>query len=193
VLYLSCSADTAIPEMADLAGCRTVDRAPAGTAPELRFLEPWGPFDVGESLPLPVDDGSLHTRGVRLALAGAETVAVDGDGEPALVRAAIGGGTVVTCAYPLELLLAGLPDAHGPDDRSWGVYAGIAEVAGIAGTTGHPDAVAGVLLGDTGSLTVVTNHGQEDLALTVTLPDGTTADVTVPAFGDAVVEGGLPG
>jgi endo-1,4-beta-mannosidase len=192
VLYLSCSADTAIPEMSGFAGCRIGDRAPAGRSITLRFVEAWGPFAAGETLDLPGDDGSLHTRGVRLVLSGADVVAVDQDGEPALVRAMVGEGTVVTSAYPVELLLAGAPDAHGPDDRSWGIYDGLADLAGVAKVTGHPDAVAGVLLGATGSLTVVTNHGPTDLMLHVALPEGATKDTAVPACGYALLEGGSP-
>ncbi|MGZ4132428.1 MAG: glycoside hydrolase 5 family protein [Actinomycetota bacterium] len=191
VLWLSCSADSAIPEMEAFAGCRLADRAPEGPA-TLRFAQPWGPFAGGDTLDLPAGDGSLHTRGVRLASRGAEVVATDGHGEPAIVRAATGGGTVVTCAYPVELLLAGLPDAHGPEDRSWGLYDGLVDLAGLVRPTGHPDAVAGVLLGETGSLTVVTNHGPTDLALTVTLPDGASVDAAIPAHDDVVLEGGLP-
>jgi hypothetical protein len=192
VLWLSCSADSAIPEMETFAGCRLADRAPESPA-TLRFVQGWGPFQSGETLDLPAGDGSLHTRGARLALRGAEVVATDGYGQPVIVRAAIGGGTVVTCAYPVELLLAGVPDAHGPNDRSWGLYDGLVDLAGLTRPTGHPDAVAGVLLGATGSLTVVTNHGPDDLSLTVTLPDGARVDTAIPAHGEVVLEGGPPG
>jgi hypothetical protein len=112
-----------------LAGCRILDRAPADRPVVLSFVEPWGPFRPGDRLELPVWDGTLETRGARLALAGAEPVALGADGEPALVVAERGAGHAVTCAYPVELLLAAVPDAHGPTDRSWGIYAGLADVA----------------------------------------------------------------
>ncbi|MGE5226323.1 MAG: glycoside hydrolase 5 family protein [Planctomycetaceae bacterium] len=190
-LWLSCSADSAIPEMEAFAGCRLADRAPEGPA-TLRFAQAWGPFAAGDTLDLPAGDDSLHTRGARLLVHGADVVATDDHGEPAIVRAAAGVGSVVTCAYPVELLLAGLPDAHGPEDRAWGLYDGLLDLAGLPRITGHPDAVAGVVLGETGSLTVVTNHGPTDLALTVALPDGAQVDATVSAYGDVVLEGGLP-
>ena len=106
VLYISCSADVAIPEMDELAGCRLMDRAPAARTPVLRFVRPWGPFRSGEELELPPGDARLATRGVRLQPSDAETVAVDGDGLPALLVASRGSGAAVTCAYPVETLLA---------------------------------------------------------------------------------------
>jgi hypothetical protein len=183
VLYLSCSADTAIPEMTSFAGCRIADRAPAGRPTALRFVADWGPFAPGDTLELPDWNGDLQTRGVRLAVDAAQTVAVDTDGAPALVVATVGTGTTVTCAYPVELLLAGVPDAHGPGDASWGLYDGLAKLAGIAQPTRDPDVTAGVLLGEGGSLTVVTNHASSARELMVTSPDGTTHPVSLEPYG----------
>jgi hypothetical protein len=176
-LYLSCSADVAIPEMDDLAGCRLVDRAPADRPAVLRFVADWGPFRAGDELALPAWDGSLSTRGARLAPADAQPIAMDAGDEPALVVAERGSGRAVTCAYPIELLLAGVPDAHGPFDRSWGIYAGLAELAGVTGlvSVAHPDVSAGTLLGSRGGVTALTNHGASALDLEVRLPSETTA------------------
>ncbi len=187
VIYLSCSAETAIPEMDAFAGCRIGDRAPAD-APVLRFVTPWGPFPAGDALPLPGWDGELHTRGVRLHQSDAETIAVDAHGEPALVMARRGAGSVVTCAYPIELLLATVPDAHGPADRSWGIYDGLAKLAGIRQVTGHPDVTAGELRGPGGTITVLTNHGPVPVSVAATPPDGEPVRVDLEAFGFAVLE-----
>jgi hypothetical protein len=133
-------------------------------------VQPWGPFREGDELALPAPpDRSLRTRGVRLALAGATVVAVDAEGEPALVVAERGPGRAVTCASPVELLLADTPDAHGPDDRTWGLYAGLADLAGARGParTGHPDVVAGTLSGTRGALTVLTNHAPTPVDVTL--------------------------
>jgi hypothetical protein len=188
VLYLSCSAESAIPEMDAFAGCRIADRASASEPPMLRFVAPWGPFPVGHALALPAWDGELHTRGVRLLPSDAETIAVDADGEPALVVARRGDGAVVTCAYPIELLLATVPDAHGPGDTSWGIYAGLATLAGIQQVTGHPDVTAGELRGPSGTITVLTNHGPVAVGVTATLPDGRRSPVELEPFGFALLE-----
>jgi beta-galactosidase len=183
VLYVSCSADVAIPGMDLLAGCRIADRAAADRPAVLRFVTRWGPFRRGDELELPGDDGTLATRGVRLALAGAEVVAVDAEGSPALAVAVRGPGRAVTCAYPIELLLASVPDAHGPGDRAWGLYAGIAELAsaGIADRPrgDHPDVTVGSLRGPRGGAAVLTNHGPTDARVTLRLPGGAHAPCLV--------------
>ncbi len=172
VLYISCCADVAIPEMAQLAGCSPADRAPVDRPPVLRFVERWGPFQPGQVLELPPWDGDPLTRGIRLSLDGAETLAVDAGGDPALVLAERGAGRVVTCAYPVELLQATVPDAHGFRDRTAGLYSGLAALAGIAAVTGHPDVTAGRLSGPGGGILALTNHGPSPLEVDVALPEG---------------------
>ena len=184
VLYLSCSADVAIPEMDELAGCRIADRAPADRAAVLRFTRPWGPFRADDELALPPGDGTLATRGVRLRASQADIVAVDADGHPALVSVRRGRGTAVTCAYPVEALLAGAPDAHGPHDRSWGLYAGLAWLleTSAAVSCDHPDVTLGDLRGPSGGLATVTNHSDRAVATTIRLPeDATRADRIGPS------------
>lgn len=173
-LWLSCSADVAIPGMAELLGCRIVDRAPADRPAVLRFVRDWGPFARGDELQLPAGAGTLETRGVRLAAPEADVVAVDADGGPALVATRRGRGWAATCAFPVELLLAGAPDAHGPGDRSWGLYRGLAALAGVAepASVGHPDVTTGMLRGPAGGLVAVTNHGPAALRVELRLPEG---------------------
>lgn len=208
VLYVSCSGDVAIPDMEGLAGCRIADRAPVDGPAVLRFVVPWGPFRPGDELVLPAWDGELGTRGVRLAPAGARPVAVDAAGAPALVVAERGTGRAVTCAYPVELLLAGRPDAHGPADRSWGLYAGLADLADVRSEAGvdDPDVVTGVLHGAQGSCASLTNHGARAVEAELRLPeevvrprllgpggetpletDGRTAPVPLESHGAAIV------
>lgn len=208
VLYVSCSADVAIPEMDDLAGCRLGDRAAGGRRAVLRFVKPWGPFAPGDVLTLPPADGTLATRGVHLRLTDAEPVALDADGEPAMVVATRGSGRAVTCAFPIEALLAAVPDAHGPDDRSWGIYAGLADLAEARGPVlaQHPEVTTGTLLGPEGALTAVTNHGPDPVDAALRWPGGVrraavagpggrsalsveedAATVTLHAYGAAIV------
>jgi hypothetical protein len=177
VLYVSCSADVAIPEMSELTGCRLADRAPAGRARVLRFVRSWGPFHAGEELRLPLGGPTLAERGVRLRASDAETVAVDTEGEPALVVARRGSGAAVTCAYPVETLLASQPDAHGPDDRSWGLYAGLAALLGTRDTVScdDPDVTLGQLRGPQGGIVTVTNHSDRRLVTSLRLPEGGAA------------------
>jgi endo-1,4-beta-mannosidase len=175
VLYVSCSADVAIPEMGELAGCRLADRAPLARAAVLRFVRPWGPFASGDELALPAGDGELASRGVRLRVSDAEVVAVDADGHPAIVSARRGPGRAVTCAYPVETLLASVSDAHGPADRTWGLYAGVADLLGDAAGAGasHPDVTIDEVRGPSGSLVTATNHSDASVTTSVRLPGAT--------------------
>jgi hypothetical protein len=183
VLYVSCSADVAIPEMDELAGCRLADRAPADRAPVLRFVRPWGPFAGGDELELPLGDGRLASRGVRLRVSDADVVAVDDDGKPALVVARRGSGAAVTCAYPVETLLAAVPDAHRPADRTWGLYAGLHELLTSREGAGcdHPDVTVGELRGPSGGVVTATNHSDDRLTVSVRLPAGASSATRVAA------------
>jgi hypothetical protein len=190
VLYVSCSADVAIPEMDELAGCRLADRAPLDRAPVLRFVRPWGSFAAGEELVLPEGDGELASRGVQLRASGADTVAVDGDGRPALLAARRGTGTAVTCAYPVETLIAATPDAHGPGDPCWGLYAGLAALLPkpvLAGSD-HPDVTVGELRGPAGGLVTATNHSSASVTAAVRMPEASTVQRVTP---DGTVEAAL--
>jgi hypothetical protein len=191
ILYLSCSADVAIPELDELAGCRLLDRASVERPPVLRFIRPWGPFVSGDELELPAGTSELASRGVRLATSDAETVAVDLDDGPALVVASRGGGAVVTCAYPVETLLATAPDAHRSGDRSWGLYAGLVRLLGAsdAARCEHPDVTLGELRGPAGGVVTATNHSGIALVTSVRLPETTAAAARVSAA--ARTEAGL--
>ncbi len=182
VLYVSCSGDVAIPEMDDVLGCRLVDRAPLGRPVVLRFLRPWGVFEADEEWVLPEGDGELASRGVRLRVSDAETVAVDADGNPALVLAKRHSGYAVTCAYPVETLLAAVPDAHGPRDLSWGLYDGVARLLGRpeAAGCGHPDVTIGELRGPAGGIVTATNHSRVEARTMVHVPGASTAERVSP-------------
>ena len=84
---------------------------------------------------------------------------------------------MATCAAPVELLLAGAPDRHGPADPTWGLYAGLAAVAGVREPAGvdHPDVTSGTLGGPDGGLVSLTNHGPTPVRATVHLPGGASA------------------
>ncbi|HEX2320475.1 MAG TPA: cellulase family glycosylhydrolase [Streptosporangiaceae bacterium] len=186
VLYLSCSADVAIPEMREITGCRIVDRAPVSTTAVLRFIAPWGPFTRGDDLVLPGGDGSLERRGVRLDAAASDILAIDASGAPALVLHRKGAGSAVVCSYPVETLVASVADAHGPGDRTWGLYAGLAELAGATDpfAVPHPDVTAGALQGTGGGVIVLTNHGPRTVDVPVNAPEGAVLQ-TVSRGGNA--------
>ena len=60
---------------------------------------------------------------------GAEVVAVDGHGRPALLRHRLGSGSTVLCTYPIEHMAARTPGAN-PED-SWRLYSALASAAEV--------------------------------------------------------------
>jgi hypothetical protein len=141
---------------------------------ELRFVEPWGPFAPGDTIGMPAADGEQSTRGVLLDVADARIVAVDRRGHPALVVADRDRGHTVTCAYPIELLLARIPDAHRRYADWYGLYTGLAELSDARedAWADHPDVTTGVLLGDRGGLVALTNHSPQQVEFELVLPQG---------------------
>jgi hypothetical protein len=203
-LYLSCSADSAIPEMEELAGVRLADRASADEEVALRFLAPFGPLAEDEALRLPSVPRDLSLRGARLRLSDGEPLAVDGRGDPVLTIVRRGEGRVVVSALPIELLHARLVDAHGADDGWWKLYSALADLADAreGAWCDHPALTTGTIYGRAGGLAAVTNHSDAEVAAPLRLPAGAAqatvfrnaagsdlADgrVTLPPYGSAIV------
>ena len=128
---------------------------------------------------------------MRLECGDARVVAVAADGAPAIVSAKRGRGHVVTSAFPVELLLATIPDAHGTADRAWGLYAGLADLAGARDEAGvdHPELTTGMLRGARGGTIVVTNHSGTPVHTPLRLPPGAHDPALVSPGGRAPWEG----
>jgi hypothetical protein len=80
-----------------------------------------------------------------------------------------------------------MPDAHGPDDRTWGLYAGLAELAGIEPIVAHPDVTTGVLLGTGGGLTTITNHSGNPVSTELRPPGGAPRVTELDPYGSSLV------
>lgn len=105
------------------------EAAVAGALP-LQFVQDFGPIAEGTVL-----DFTCPTELARLGMlpvepAGAEVVALDARGRPALVRRQVGSGHVVLATYPLELLAASSPGAN--PEPTWALYDALAAIAGVA-------------------------------------------------------------
>jgi endo-1,4-beta-mannosidase len=98
---------------------------------------------------------------VPIELAGAQALAFDGDGRPALTVNAIGSGRVIFCAWPLERYLANLTDGSSREGHR--LYRLLAEHAGVVAhwATRHPEVQARSLKapGTDLELVVVQNRG----------------------------------
>ena len=62
--------------------------------------------------------------------AGAEVLAVDGRGRPALLRQPTGKGAMVLCTYPIEHMAAQRPGAN--PEPTWRLYSALATAAGVS-------------------------------------------------------------
>ncbi len=129
--------------------------------------------------PAPTTDMTL--RGAWLEPVGAEVVARDQFGRPAVLVHTHGQGRVVTVSHPVELLLASQPDDPFADSGAWQLYRGLADLAGagLPDALEHPDATCGALTGDEGGLLVVTNHTADRISAPVRLPEGAAAPTVV--------------
>ncbi|GAB3119414.1 glycoside hydrolase 5 family protein [Glaciibacter psychrotolerans] len=171
-LYLSCSAESAVQDLEALSGVSIVDRAPVHDTVILTFVQSIGKVTAGTEIRIPAGSADLHLRGVLFKATDAIVLAVDQDGRPALTMAKRGEGHTITCAYPIELLLAATPDAHSPDDSSWLIYSVIREISGTGEPRGidHPDVTTSLLTGPSGGLLCITNHSGTDISDVVHLP-----------------------
>lgn len=169
-LYLSCSADTAIPELQTFAGVRIRDRAPVEEELLLRVTHPFAGLDIGDEIRMRAGSADLHVRGVELEVEDALVLARTQSGLPALTLARRGEGACVLCAYPIELLEAAIPDAHENEDETWRIMRLVRDLAGCQAPIDLDDArlTRGVLRGYGGGILVVTNHGNEDVTVPVT-------------------------
>jgi len=128
---------------------------------------------------------------------GAEVVARDAHGRPALLRNRIGTGAAVLCTYPIEHMAA-LTAGVNPED-TWRLYAALAAEAGVVPEVrmDSPDVVCGEMVHDDGRRFVwLINLSDVERIATPILASGslvgeagaTVAEVTLPAFGVQVFE-----
>jgi hypothetical protein len=155
-LYASLSSDAAIPEMEALFGARIEDSVVPSEL-TLKVVAPLGGLNVGDTFHYAVPAGKW---GVALALRGAEVIAVDQLGRPALVAHAYGKGKVLLSAYPLESYLAATPAAFDQPEATHRIYQALRNWAGHAALfqTDNSSVEVGTLAGDGHGYVVLTNH-----------------------------------
>jgi endo-1,4-beta-mannosidase len=127
---------------------------------------------------------------------GAEVLATDARGRPALLRRT-GRGSVILCTYPVERMAALTPRVN-PDDTVT-LYDALARHAGVRRPVivADPRVACDTLIRDDGALfAVLASHAAEALAVTPVLDRGelttlhrgkTTEDVTLDPFGIEVL------
>jgi endo-1,4-beta-mannosidase len=155
-LYASLSSDAAIPEMETLFGARIEDSVVPSEL-TLKVVAPLGGLNVGDTFHYIAPAGKW---GVLLALRGAEVIAVDQLGRPALVAHSYGKGKVLLSAYPLESYLASTPAAFDQPEATHRIYQALRNWAGHAALfqSDNPSVEVSTLAGDRHGYVVLTNH-----------------------------------
>ena len=156
---------------------------------EITFVEPLGPLPEGATLRFRAA-GNREARAflpVR-ALDGADVVARDSHGRPAIVVKRHGSGRAVLCTYPLEYFAARLGRVN-PED-TWRLYDALAELAGVRrpAHVEDPRVLADVLVdGGGGELVVVLSQHDEPVERTVIHADGRRTAVRLPGLGATIL------
>ena len=94
------------------------------------FVQDLGDIEAGTKLSFPVAGEASARSYLPVDPVGADVLAVDGHGRPALLRHRLGAGRTVLCTYPLEHMAARTPSAN--PESTWRVYSALAAVAGVS-------------------------------------------------------------
>ncbi|HWM38750.1 MAG TPA: cellulase family glycosylhydrolase [Streptomyces sp.] len=166
---------------------------------ELRmvFQQDFGGIAAGEELVFPVA-GTADSR-VYLPVEpdGAEVLATDAHGRPALLRHRVGTGSLVLCTYPVEHMAALTPRVN--PEPTWRLYAALAAESGAAPevSVADPRVLVGRMTHEDGRDFVwfVSQHDEqltaEPLVTTgtlVSLDGGKLGKVKLPPYGVLVAE-----
>ncbi len=169
-LYASLCAASAmsIPDVVDLFGASMADRAPWRPQVQLTVVEDFHGLQAGETFDFAGELG-LQGMGVALKVQGGRVIARDQDGRPAIVVRDVGQGHGVLCAYPIEHMLAVVPNALEGDSRVWHLYRALKRLAGIRSPFGADDPAVelGCLRGAKRDYVVLVNHTPHPAAGTV--------------------------
>ncbi|WP_329320416.1 cellulase family glycosylhydrolase [Streptomyces sp. NBC_01262] len=162
---------------------------------EFTFLSDLGPLRPGATLRFRVA-GTPHSRSyLPVEPDGADVIALDAHGRPALLRRRVGDGSIVLSTYPLERMAAASPHVN-PEDTQL-LYDALADLAGVTRTIRVDDrrVAAAVLLHDDGRRFAVLTS-QSDVPVTVkpvVHGAGSLDAFELGPYGVAVREiGGLP-
>ncbi len=96
---------------------------------------------------------------------GADIVAIDSYGRPALLRHRVGAGQTVLCTYPLEHMAARTPWAN--PENTWRIYSALAALAGVERhvRVDDPQVLAGIVRGDTRDVALLVNCSSSAVSL----------------------------
>jgi len=163
-LYASLSGDAAIPEMQDLFGASLEDRIVPRDGVEIQIVSDFHGLESGQRFRYqaalsPADAGYL------LHVTGGEIIAVDQEGNPALVAHSLDRGRTLVSAYPVEHYLAQTPAAFEGRESTWTLYRALKKYAGLGSPfdCDDPRVELSLLPRSSEGYLVVVNHGLEPI------------------------------
>ncbi len=163
-LYVSLNANTAIPcELCrEICGFTLSDRARWREQIEITFTADFGACPAGTKMTLPAFPG-VDGTGVLIENESAQILAVDQNGQPAILRRDHGRGKIIISTYPLELLLGRHYAAFETSRPEAAFYRALKQAAGIAPLceTSRPEVECGILQGQGRALAILVNHAAE--------------------------------
>lgn len=168
-LYASLSGDAAIPEMEDLFGACLEDRIIPRGGVEIEMVQDFHGLKKGERFHYQVGL-SPADMGYLLRVAAGQIIAIDQEGNPAIVAHSLGQGQTLLLAYPLEHYLAETPGAFEGEDSTGGVYRALRNYAGLRSLfeCDNPKVELGLLPRSNDGYLVTVNHGVEPIRTFIT-------------------------
>lgn len=165
VLYASLSALSAlsIPEdSSDLFGASIEDRVYWHPEIHLTFQDDFYGITKGEILSFQAPSGLEYT-GALLDPEDAQVIAIDQDGNPAILVHKLESGMSILCAYPIEMFLGVTPNVFEEGSSYWKLYRAIKAIAGIHDIyeTGQPNVELGILSGKERDYVILVNHARQ--------------------------------
>jgi endo-1,4-beta-mannosidase len=161
------------------------------TGLDLTFTRQFGSLPEGTQLRFPAAAASGGRTMLPIEPDGAEVIAVDGQGRPALVVRRVGAGAMVLCTYPIEHLAA--KSAGVNPDAARDLYEALARFAGVERpvTVEDPHVAADLMVHEDGTRYAwLISQADRDLTVKPLLGEALRCDqdtVTLAPYGVAVV------
>ena len=158
-LYASLCADAAIPFMDEIFGASMADHKPVQHV-EIKMVRPFGSLKSGDTFTFETDAAHPAFWANLVDVHGAEIIAVDQDGDPALLCYSCGKGKVLLCTYPIETYLAKQPAAFDSENSVYSIYQAFRQWVQVQPLvqTNHPAVEVSSITGNKRGYSVFTNH-----------------------------------
>jgi endo-1,4-beta-mannosidase len=157
------------------------------------FVEDFGDLAAGTRLSFRVAGEASARAYLPVEPIGAEVVAIDGRGNPALVRQALGSGYTVLCTYPLEHMAARTPSVN--PECTWQIYSALAAEADVSRPVrvADPRVLVGRVRSGGSETALFVNCSGEPIAAEPILADGlelrpAAEQLLLEPFGVAAIE-----